>query len=261
MLIGKFILLNVINPISTRYKMIKETRWNTVIKLVFIATLIVLVLGMIVVASGITPIEEQTAANNALLGAILATISVYILYWQTRIQEKQIEIEETMLEYETKPILEVVDVDFNKNDIMLIIANYGHGVALNLKLNCLVEAPNVDWFKGTVSQIPVKKLNESKVLEDSSVRPQEEPREFIAQSVTVGRLENQEGSEDHSSFETTMNELIRSGAGEIRISFWITGNPKVGKDTVQSKVCGKFTIDLSPKLEPPDVETCYAFQK
>jgi hypothetical protein len=231
------------------------------VKVIFAGVLLIEIGFMIAVVFGRISVNEPTAVNDMLLGAILATISAYILYWQTQIQREQTQIEEKMLEYETKPVLEVVDAEFDKNDLILTITNYGHGVAVDLKLNCLVETQDVDWFRGVVSQTPLKKSDGAKVLEDTSVRPQEEPREYIAQSVTAGRKLDSDNGEDHSSIETLMNEMVRQDVRQVSVSLWITGRPKVGNYNVKEKVCHQFVVDPTEIVDNPELQRVYQFQK
>lgn len=226
-------------------------------KMGFLIAIVFQVLGLFLVGFGIVPVVNPTAVNNTILGSLVASFSVYLLYWQTKIQKRQTSIEEKMLKYETEPVLEVVDKDPTNNNLNLTITNYGHGVAIDLELCCKVTSPDIDWFEGVTSYTPINKLDDSEVLEDSSIRPQEEPKKYRSESVTVGRISD--GCETHRSFEAVMEQL-EDEDGEINISLWISAKPKVGNHSVEAKVSEDIQLDLGWNVERLDLEAAHDFQ-
>lgn len=235
---------------------------NGKIKLLFIGGLAIQILAMGLIGFGVVSVTEPVAINNTILGTLIATLSVFLLFKQTHIQRKQADIEEKMLRYETEPVLEVVNKDIESNNVQLEISNYGHGVAVNLELCCYVQAPDVEWFKGRVSRTPIHRLGESGPLEDSSIRPQEEPADYIAETITVGRT-NEDSDQIHESvFETVVGKVIdRSNSGNIQVSLWITAMPKIGDHEVRADVCEPFTVRLDQTPPRSDLQTIYEFQQ
>jgi len=125
-----------------------DTTEQNKVRRIFAFLLVSQLIGIILVGLGIIPVTQPASISNAILGAILATISAYILYRQTKIQERQLKIEKLMLDYETKPIVEVVDKTFDSNSITVSLTNYGNGAAVDLQLNCFITTSDVSWFEG-----------------------------------------------------------------------------------------------------------------
>lgn len=230
------------------------------IKALFATVILIQLIVMVLVSFGTIPVAKPVAVSDTILGSILATLSAYLLYWQVQLQERQADVEEKMLDYETKPLLEIVDKDFEGNSAEVLVANYGHGVCVDLRLKCRVTAPEVDWFEGVDSSTPIKRKDGDTVLEDTSIRPQEEPDTYWANTVTIGRRID-ESEEDHSTFETTMWDLLDEEGAEVHVGLWATGKPKVGDYTVQEKICDKFVIESSTNIPRPDLQNSYQFQK
>ena len=218
------------------------------------------VIALIIVGIGLISVTKPASISNALLGSILATISAYIMYWQAKIREKQVYIEGLMLDYETKPIVEVVDKSFDANTVKVSLTNYGNGVAVELYLNCIITASNVDWFEGINSKTPIKRKRDGELLEDTSIRPQEEPDTYVAKGITAGRKDN-EGREIYSSFETIMGHLFEENDVDITVSLFVTGQPKVGDYSVKDEVCDDVMISSSTQVPQYDLDTIYSFQK
>lgn len=232
----------------------------TAVKRLFAIAVVGQISVMILVAFEVFPVTQPTAVNNTLLGSLLATVSSYILYWQTKLQENQAEIEEKMFDLETKPVLEVVNKSFNNNDVEIKLTNYGHGVAVDLQLNCRITAQDVSWYEGMTCQTSLKRIGESGVLEDSSIRPQEEPNQFIAKSVNVRREQDSEGSSVDSSFETVMDQLLEEEAEKIKVSLWVSGDSKIGRHKVEAEVCDTFELQNPINIPQSDLQTSYKFQ-
>lgn len=237
-----------------------DTAVQTTVRNVFILLLLILVIALILIGFGIIPVTKPPSISNAILGAILATISAYILYWQTKIQERQAEIEKTMLDYETKPIIEVVDKKFDSNSVTVSLTNYGNGVAVDLHLNCSITTFDVDWFDGINSQTPLKRARDGELLEDTSIRPQEEPATYSTKGITAGRRDAQ-GSEVHSSFETIMENLFDEDDADLSVRLWVTANPEVGEYSVEDEVCDEININTSTRVSQYDLQTIYGYQK
>jgi hypothetical protein len=106
---------------------------------VFTLALLVEIGIMLALSLGAISVENPATANNTLLSVILGTVSAYLLYSQVDIQRNQVSIEEKLLKYETEPSLVVVDRWFERDDLYLDVANYGHGIAEDLRVECIVE--------------------------------------------------------------------------------------------------------------------------
>lgn len=233
---------------------------NYIVKIGFGAVVIIQLLVMGLISFGFVEVSKPIAANDTLLGSILATISAYLLYSQLQIQKRQTNIEEKILDYETKPVLEVVEKNFEGNSVEVSMANYGYGVGVDLHLNCRVEAPEIEWFEGTDSSTPLKRKDEENVLEDTSIRPQKDPDTYRANNITIGRKIGNYRV-DNSTFETTMGDLLEEDDVTIHVELWVSGSPKVGNHTIEERVCEKFTIDSSIRAPRPDLQNSYQFQK
>lgn len=60
---------------------------------------------------------------------------------QTKVQADQAKLQTRLLELQLKPVLEV-DVDYDKDDrTLLVVTNKGNGVAINVKIDPIVLAP------------------------------------------------------------------------------------------------------------------------
>lgn len=229
-------------------------------RLMFIVGLILQIIALFFVAFEVIQTNQTAAISNALLGSTLATVSAYILYRQTVISKRQVDVEEKMLDNATKPVIEVVNKEFRSNSAEILLTNYGNGVAIRLNLHCLVEAPNVDWFEGVNSSTPLKrKSEENGILEDTSIRPQEEPDSYSAKQITIGR-KNATGEEVHSSFETVMSQLFSEEDVEIMINFSVRGDSKVKKYSAEDEICDTIKINSSTQVPQHDLETIYNYQ-
>ena len=227
---------------------------------IFAFLLVSQLIGIILVGLGIIPVTQPASISNAILGAILATISAYILYRQTKIQERQLKIEKLMLDYETKPIVEVVDKTFDSNSITVSLTNYGNGAAVDLQLNCFITTSDVSWFEGVNSTTPLKREQNGDLLEDTSIRPQEEPDTYSTKGITAGRKDTQD-NRVHSSFETIIENLFEEDDAELNVRLWVTANPEVGDYSVEDEICDEINISTTTQVPQYDLQTIYAYQK
>jgi len=244
-------------------EMLQEDADSTVptkVQIVFSTLLISQLIALILVGIGSVTVTKPASISNAILGAILATISAYILYQQTKIQERQLKIEKSMLDYETKPIVEVVDKEFNSNSVTVSLTNYGNGVAVDLQLNSSITTSDVDWFDGIISTTPLKRKQNGELIEDTSIRPQEEPDTYSTRGITAGRRDAQD-NEVHSSFETIMQNLYEEDDAELNIQLWVTANPEVGDYAVEDSVCDDIKIRTSTQVPQYDLQTIYGYQR
>lgn len=207
-------------------------------------------------------VSSTVAVTEALLGATLTAITAYLLYSQTRIFRRQADIEEKMLAFETEPSLEVVDKEFRGNDVLVDIANYGHGIAQELKLQCRVTCPDVEWYNGVPYETPLKRydMDEERTFEDSSVRPQEEPTTYIAEPVQVAReIRDADSDFTESGFETLLRELSGEG-GDVTVHLEVRGQSTVEDEDCSADVCDDFTAGLTVLSESPSLQEVYQFQ-
>jgi hypothetical protein len=220
---------------------------------------------MALIGTEIITVNKPVAVNDALLGGLLSLISLYILYAQSDMMKKQVKIEDRLLAYETEPSLEVISREFQGNNGLFELTNYGHGVAQNLCLECFVECPDVEWYSGFPIRTRLHRYDKSddKLLEDSSVRPQEDSSCFMAKSIKVGRLQEVEGGErepDKSAFETLIRELQTSDA-TVTVSIDVICTDTVSDEEYCITACEDFTTDLSKVPEGPSLQEVYKFQQ
>lgn len=217
---------------------------------------------MLLTSLEIISVSRPVAVTEALLGATLTAITAYLLYSQTRIFRRQADVEEKMLAYETEPSLEVVDKEFRGNDVLVEIANYGHGIAQDLKLQCRVICPEVDWYNEVPYETPLKRYDrdDERTFEDSSVRPQEEPTTYIAEPVRIGReIRDAESDFTESGFEILLRELSGED-GDVTVHLEVRGQSTVEDEDCSADVCDDFTADLSVLPESPSLQEVYQFQ-
>lgn len=251
---------------NTRIELLNSvtSRMPRIVRAVFLVLLVVFAVLMVLVGLDVITVSRPLALNEALLGGLLSLISAYLLYSQTHLLKKQVEIEDKLLSYETEPALEVISCDFRGNEIILDIANYGHGVAQDLEIECLVSCPKVDWYSGVPRRTHLQRYIESedRTLEDSSIRPQEEPSSFIAKSVKVARIvENGQSTIDESAFETLMRELQSENDAKVTVSMTLVGKDTVGEDEYSASACEDFTTNLSETPQDPTLQEVFEFQK
>lgn len=251
---------------SARIKLLNSvtSRIPRLIRAVFLALLLVFALLMVFVGLGVITVTKPLALNEALLGGLLSLISAYLLYSQTHLLKKQVEIEDKLLSYETEPALEVISCDFRGNGIVLEITNYGHGVAQDLEIECFVSCPEVDWYSGVPRRTPLHRYSESEdeTLEDSSIRPQEEPSTFIAKSIEVARIvENGQSTIHESAFETLMRELQSENDAKVTVSMTLVGKDTVGEEEYSAPACEDFTTNLSETPQDPTLQEVFEFQR
>jgi len=217
---------------------------------------------MLLTSLEIISVSRPVAVTEALLGATLTAITAYLLYSQTRIFRRQADIEEKMLAFETEPSLEVVDKEFRGNDVLVDIANYGHGIAQELKLQCRVTCRDVDWYNGVPHETPLKRYDpdEERTFEDSSVRPQEEPTTYIAEPVRVAReIRDADSDLIESGFETLLRELSGED-GDVTVYLKVRGQSTLEDEDCSADVCDDFTADLTVLSESPSLQEVYQFQ-
>lgn len=239
-----------------------STRLHKLVTAVF-AILIGTFSGLMLLTSlEIIFVSRPVAVTEALLGATLSAITAYLLYSQTRIFRRQADIEEKMLAFETEPSLEVVDKKFRGNDVIVEIANYGHGIAQELELQCQVTCPDIEWYNGVPYETPLKRYDpdEERTFEDSSVRPQEEPTTYIAESVRVARtIRDADTDFTESGFETLLRELSGED-GDVSVHLEVRGQSTVKGEYCSVDVCDDFTADLAVLSESPSLQEVYQYQ-
>lgn len=240
-----------------------DTGIHKLVTAVFAILVFIFAVLMLLTSLEIISVSRPLAVNEALLGATLTAITAYLLYSQTQIFRRQVDIEEKMLAYETDPSLEVVDKECRGNDVLVEIANYGHGIAQELKLQCRVTCPDVEWYNGVPYETTLKHYDpdEDRTFEDSSVRPQEEPTTFIAESVRVARtIRDADGDFDESGFETLLRELSGEDC-DVTVHLEVRGQSTVKGEDCWADVCDDFTADLAMVSESPSLQEVYQFQR
>jgi len=212
-------------PFSIRSKLPMSWDDLTYIDIVFAIAISVLALLMFVIGIGLLGIQNQQAAISTILGAMLTLVTIYLMFEQTEIRRRQLDVEEQLLEYETEPKIEVIDRNFRESKIEVQLANYGHGVAQNLEIECLLLSPDSEWFEGSPTRISLQRYNEDadEVLEDNSIRPQEEPATFISEEILLGRIPEQETDATESTATTRLRELVENGEGNIELKITLYG--------------------------------------
>lgn len=234
------------------------------VQFMFGTIVIIQSLALALVGLGIISVNRPIAVSNTLLSTVLATISAYLLYSQVKIRERQVDIEEKMLAYETEPSLEIVNRKFRGDDAIISIANYGHGVAQELTLICTVTADSVDWYEGVESRTQLKRYDQDEdvVLEDSSLHPQENPELFIAESITVERIPTGEDESVSAGFESRMMELADENSGNIGISLIVEARSRVDEiGEVQEQAGDSLVVPLSHIPDTPNLQKVARYQQ
>jgi hypothetical protein len=98
------------------------------------------------------------------------------------------------------------------------------------------------------------------LLEDTSIRPQEEPDTYSTKGITAGRKDTQD-NRVHSSFETIIENLFEEDDAELNVRLWVTANPEVGDYSVEDEICDEINISTTTQVPQYDLQTIYAYQK
>jgi hypothetical protein len=235
--------------------------WGGLIAYIIVAVL--LVAGLVSVNIGFITVQRPISVSTALLSALLTATIIFLTYQQVELKKTQVEMEKRLLRFDTEPSIEIVDKWFEDDDIYIKLANYGHGVAQNLELSCIVECPETDWFQPVESRTLLRRFDPEtdRILEDTSARPQEEPVTFIAKNVTVGRIPTGESKPITEEFQTSLRSLKSRGNGSVTVEYRLIGDANVIEDySINLPVGDSMTAELDDLPDPPTAETVYQFQ-
>ncbi|MFC4248288.1 hypothetical protein ACFOZ7_15340 [Natribaculum luteum] len=238
-----------------------NTRLGWLIAYIIVA--VSLIGGMIAVNTGSITVQRPISVTTTLLSALLTATVILLTQQQVELSRRQVEMEKRLMQFETEPSIEVVDRWFEDDDVYLKLANYGHGVAQDLKLNCILECPETDWFQPEASQTPLRRYDstEKRVLEDTSARPQEEPVTFVAKNITTARVPKGETEPITEEFQTCFRSLISNGGGSVTVEYRITGNANVIDDFDIDRAAGdSMTVELTDLPDSPTAESVYRYQ-
>lgn len=238
-----------------------DTGWGGLIVYIIVAVLIVV--GMVSVNIGYVTVQRPANVSTTLLSALLTATVIFLTYQQVKLKKTQVEMEKRLLRFDTEPSIEIVDRWFEDDDVYLKLSNYGHGVAQNLALTCIVECPETDWFRPVQSQTPLRRYDSEadSVLEDTSARPQEEPSTFVAKNVTVARIPEGETKPINEEFQTCFRSLKSRGNGTVTVEYRLTGDANVIEDYNINRPAGdSMTAELDDLPDSPTAETVYQYQ-
>lgn len=229
----------------------------------YILVAIGLIAGMLGVNLGYFSVQDPVSVTTTLLSALLTATIILLTQRQVELSRAQVEMEKRLLRFDTEPSIEVVDRWFEGDDVYLKLANYGNGVAQNLTLTCSVRCPQVEWFNPATSLTLLRRVDSEagRILEDTSVRPQEKPATFVAKTITVARIPEGETATVTEGFQTCFRSLKSNGKGKAIVEYRLTGDANVIEDYSIDRSAGEsLTVELADLPDPPTAEAVYQYQ-
>lgn len=228
--------------------------------MLFSGVVVALFLFMVAVNAGWIEVQNQVSANDTLFGGILTAISVYILYSQTKLQERQTEIDERTLEYETQPELQVVSVNYSNDNVEVELVNYGRGVATDLNIITELDCDDVSWYQSAQCRTPLYRLDEpGEPSVDDSIRPSNSPQTYVAESVKIGREPEDGSGVTEDAPEVLLDNLAKHSDEPVSITISIQALA-VATDDVLLEQCDKMVTLLSELPDSPRLSDFQNYQ-
>lgn len=176
-------------------------------------------------------LQEWIAAVSALGSLILTGALVYLYFRQTRIQQRQADIQDaqqTLLEAQAKPIVEYGPVDAEGNTVYMSLSNAGGGVATELQLVMEVEFTPRNGIQPAETAVPLEEHIQQEapgeeegftlVRGGNSLKPYTEDTPFVG-SPTLGIRSASDRTE--YSFSDGIDYLIENDFTELRCTVYL----------------------------------------
>lgn len=209
-------------------------------------------------------LQAWIPAISALGSLVLTGALVYLYFRQTRIQDRQADLQaaqQTLLESQAKPIVEAGPVDVEGDTVYVTLSNVGGGVATDLRCVTEIEFPERNGLDPVETSVPLEKHIKRDAGDSSdgftmvrgtnSLKPYTEDVPFVG-TPTVG-VET-DGDRTEYEFLEGVRYLVDHGITNLRCTISLEYTDSFGTSEREVLLIGGGVLDsgtvLSEVVDP-----------